>query len=124
MKHPLEMLFIDDEADFLETTVKRLTRRGYSARGALNWEEALQILETTSPDIVVLDVFMPGKNGILCLHEIKERWPRMPVILLTGHASIQTGLNGLGQGASDYCLKPIELDELLEKIRIACREAA
>lgn len=122
MNHSLKILFVDDEPDFLETTIKRLHRRGHAAKSALNCEEAFLILEAGWPDVVVLDVMLPGKDGIQCLREIKQQWPAMTVIMLTGHASMQTGLRGLEYGASDYCLKPIELDELVEKIQIACKD--
>ncbi|MDF1592660.1 MAG: response regulator [Desulfurivibrionaceae bacterium] len=122
MKQSLNILFVDDEPDFLETALKRLVRRGYGAQSAACCDEAFGVLETGWPDVVVLDVMMPGKDGIQCLREIKQRWPEMAVIMLTGHASMQTGLRGLEYGAGDYCLKPIELDELLEKIEIACKE--
>lgn len=123
MKQSLNILFVDDEPDFLETALKRLVRRGYGAQSAACCDEAFQVFEAGWADVVVLDVMMPGKDGIQCLREIKQRWPSMAVIMLTGHASIQTGLNGLEYGAADYCLKPIELDDLLEKIQIACRES-
>lgn len=123
MEEMLKILFVDDEPEFLETTLKRLTRRGYSAKSALNCDEAFRVLETGWPDVVVLDVMLPGKDGIQCLREIKQQWPGMTVILLTGHASMQAGLQGLQYGANDYCLKPIELEVLVEKIKIACQES-
>lgn len=119
----MNILFIDDEPDFLETTLKRLARRGYAAKSALDCDEALKILDSSWPDAVVLDVMLPGKDGIQCLREIKQNWPAMIVILLTGHASMEAGQKGLEYGASDYCLKPIELDELIEKIIVASKEA-
>jgi two-component system, OmpR family, response regulator len=120
----LKILFVDDEPDFLETTLKRLSRRGYESKSALNWDEAFQVLARGWPDVVVLDVMLPGKDGIQCLREIKQQWPDLTVIMLTGHASVKAGLQGLEYGANDYCLKPIELDELIEKITIAHREAS
>jgi DNA-binding response OmpR family regulator len=74
--------------------------------------------------VVVLDVMLPDKDGILCLKEIKQAWPATVVILLTGHASMQAGLKSVEYGAHDYCLKPVEFDTLLEKIRIAWREGS
>jgi len=72
---------------------------------------------------VVLDVMLPDRDGMDLLQEIKARWPALPVILLTGHASMQAGLRGLDYGASDYCLKPIDLEVLVEKIALAHRES-
>jgi len=122
MEPGIKILLIDDEFDFVETMNKRLSRRGYSCRIGLNCEEGLEILSAGWPDVVVLDVMLPDRDGIECLKEIKEKWPAIPVILLTGHASMQAGLNSLQYGASDYCLKPIDLETLIEKIAIACRE--
>ena len=75
------------------------------------------------PDVVVLDVMLSNADGMECLSRIKRQAPQLPVLMLTGHASLQASIMGLEHGASDYCLKPIELDELVEKIIIACKEA-
>ena len=123
MNTGLNILLIDDEVDFVETTCKRLTRRGYSARIALTCGAGLTIIESGWPDVVVLDVMLPDRDGIDFLREIKAKWPSLPVILLTGHASMQAGLHGLDCGASDYCLKPIDLETLVEKLAIAYRES-
>jgi len=120
---PLRILLIDDEFDFVETTRKRLERRGHTAKSALNCADGLAVIETGWPEVVVLDVMLPDRDGLDCLKEIKGHRPALPVILLTGHASMQTGLDSLAYGASDYCLKPLDLEVLLEKIAIACRES-
>lgn len=119
----LNILLIDDEFDFVDTTCNRLTRRGFSARIALTCAEGLTIIESGWPNVVVLDVMLPDRDGMDLLQEIKARWPALPVILLTGHASMQAGLRGLDYGASDYCLKPIDLEVLVEKIALAHRES-
>lgn len=123
MTTQLNILLIDDEFDFVKTTCKRLIRRGYAAKTALTCSEGLLIIESGWPDVVVLDVMLPDRDGMDCLREIKTKWPALPVILLTGHASMEAGLRGLDYGASDYCLKPIELEVLVEKIAIAHRES-
>ncbi len=123
MTTDLKILLIDDEFDFVDTTRKRLMRRGYSARIALTCAEGLMIIESAWPDLVVLDVMLPDRDGMDCLKEIKGKWPTLPVILLTGHASMQAGMHGLDCGASDYCLKPIDLEILVEKMAIAYRES-
>lgn len=123
MTNPIHILLVDDEIDFLENTAKRLTRRGYEVRSAENCAAALDIVASGWPQVIVLDVMLPDRDGIQCLREIKQQWPAMAVILLTGHASIQTGLRSLEYGANDYCLKPIEFDVLVEKIKIVFREA-
>lgn len=113
------ILLVDDETDFLKTTQKRLLRRGFEVRIAATCAEALQEVETGWPQVVVLDVMLPDTGGIECLKMIKQKLPGLTVVMLTGHASMQAGLLGMEYGASDYCLKPIELDELVEKIEIA-----
>jgi DNA-binding response OmpR family regulator len=122
MDKKISILLVDDEKDFLETTTKRLARRGYDVRSAMSCAEAIQTIGSGWPEVVVLDVMLPDRDGILCLKEIKQKWPSIVVILLTGHASMQAGRQSLEYGANDYCLKPIELDELVEKIKIAYRE--
>ena len=113
------LLLVDDEADFRETLIKRLKKRGIGPREAGSGEECLTALEAESADVVVLDVKMPGMNGIETLRRIKKQYPRTEVIMLTGHATTQDGVDGIKQGAFDYLTKPIELDHLMGKIRQA-----
>jgi len=122
MNKRINILLVDDEKDFLDTTTKRLARRGYEVKSVMNCSDAIQEIWSGWPEVVVLDVMLPDRDGIQCLKEIKEKWPSSVVILLTGHASMQAGRQCLEYGANDYCLKPIELDELVEKIKIAYRE--
>jgi two-component system, OmpR family, response regulator len=122
MDENLNLLIIDDEEEFLKVIEKRLILRGFSIRTATSCGAALAALAAELPHVVILDVMLPDKNGIDCLKEIKKSWPELAVILLTGHASLRTGMQGMKFGASDYCLKPIELGELVEKIRIAHAE--
>lgn len=119
-----KILLVDDEADFLKINCKRLMRRGYSVETATSCAEAISKLETGWPTVVILDVMLPDMDGIACLKKIKEKWPAMTVLMLTGHASMQAGLMGIAHGAADYCMKPIELDELIEKIHIAHDETS
>jgi two-component system, OmpR family, response regulator len=120
---PLRILLVDDEEDFLEATSKRLRRRGFEVRAATRCEEAMREVEAGWPGVVVLDVMLPDTDGMECLRRMKRADARLPVVMLTAHASLQAGVQGIAQGASDYCLKPIELDELVEKIRIALKGA-
>ena len=113
------VLIVDDEPDFLETIVKRLLKRKIDATGVDSGKEALEILEREPFDVVILDIRMPGMDGIDTLKEIKRKRPLMEVILLTGHASVESGMQGIQYGAFDYVMKPAEIDELLEKIRQA-----
>ncbi len=119
----MDLLIVDDELDFLATMSKRLSRRGHRVETAASCGEALEKLAAMpqKPDAVVLDVMLPDRDGLDCLREMKKRWPALTVLMLTGHASLQAGLRGVADGAADYCLKPIELDELLEKIEVARR---
>lgn len=111
-----KVLVVDDEGDFLETIVNRLNKRGICAKGVLSGKEALGILENEDFDLVILDVKMPGIDGIEVLKRIKMRWPEIEVIMLTGHASIELGIEGMEYGAYDYIIKPTKLEDLLEKM--------
>lgn len=122
MTNSVHVLLVDDELDFLETTGKRLTRRGYAVKTAATCAAAQQELQSGWAQVVILDVMLPDKDGILFLKEIKQAWPALIVILLTGHASMETGIKSMEYGAHDYCLKPVAFETLLEKIEIALRE--
>jgi DNA-binding NtrC family response regulator len=115
----VRMLLVDDEADFLSAIVKRLNHRGYDVHGAAGGDEALELLQRLKIDVVVMDVKMPGRDGLSLLQEIKDRWPFVEVIMLTGHASVESGIRGMELGAFDYLMKPAKLDELLQKVRQA-----
>jgi signal transduction histidine kinase len=115
----IRLLLVDDEISFLNPIAKRLKKRGYIAELATSGEEALSALEKRAADVVVLDVKMPGMNGIETLQQIKSKYPDTEVILLTGQASTQDGVEGIKSGAFDYLTKPIELEHLIGKIRQA-----
>jgi len=123
VERPRNILLIDDEEDFLETTSRRLRRREFEVKTAARCAEAMPVVASGWPQVVVLDVMLPDTDGMACLGRIKQESPRLPVVMLTGHASLEASLQGLEHGASDYCLKPIELDELVEKIIIAYQDA-
>jgi two-component system OmpR family response regulator len=114
-----KILVVDDEDDFRETIVKRLQKRKMKARGAASGEKALEIIKAQPFDVVVLDVKMPGLDGIDTLREIKKSKPLIEVILLTGHASVESGIEGMKLGAYDFVMKPANLEELIEKMRQA-----
>jgi DNA-binding NtrC family response regulator len=113
------VLVVDDEPDFLETLVKRFKRRKVDAVGVSSGVEAMQLLEQEHFDVVILDIRMPGMDGIETLREIKRKRPLMEVILLTGHASVESGVQGMQLGAFDYVMKPAEFEDILEKVRQA-----
>ncbi len=112
----IRLLLVDDEAQFRSTLAKRLQKRGVVALQAGSGEECLSILEDHPMDVVVLDVKMPGISGIDALSQITERHAETEVILLTGHAATQDGVEGIKSGAYDYLTKPVEFDHLLGKI--------
>lgn len=114
------ILLIDDETQFLATMAKRLRKRGFVVREAGSGLKGLEELEAQSADVVVLDVGMPDMDGIQVLREIKMRFPRTQVLMLTGHADMEVAISGMAMGAFDYLMKPVELDVLVGKIREAC----
>ncbi|MBW2609887.1 MAG: response regulator [Deltaproteobacteria bacterium] len=114
-----KVLVVDDEVEFLETLVKRLSKRDLEVHGLDSGEKALEFLEQDYADVVVLDVKMPGMDGIETLRELKKRHPMIEVIMLTGHANMEVAIQGMELGAFDYLMKPMEIDELLYKIQDA-----
>lgn len=116
------VLLVDDETEFLETLVKRLRKRNLSVHGAGSGEEALKCLDEEPIDVVVLDVKMPGMNGIETLRAIKKNYPLVEVIMLTGHASMEVAIEGMELGAFDYLMKPMNIDELLYKLQDAYKK--
>ena len=117
------VLIVDDEEDFVETMVNRLKKRNVPATGVLSGEEAIDLMKEKPFDVVILDVKMPGgMDGTETLREIKKIQPLTEVLLLTGHASVETSIEGMKLGAFDYVLKPIKLEELLPKLAAAFEE--
>jgi len=116
MQNP-NILVVDDEGDFLETLMNRLKKRNIGTIGCASGEEAVRLTKAHPFDVVILDIKMPGgMDGIETLREIKRIRPAAEVILLTGHASLETSVEGMRHGAYDYLLKPIRLEDLLEKL--------
>jgi DNA-binding NtrC family response regulator len=118
----LNVLFVDDEEDFLETLLKRMKKRDVKVKGVESGEKALELLDMEPVDVIVLDVRMPGMDGIQTLREIKKRYPLVEVIMLTGHASLEVAIEGMELGAFDYLMKPVDIDELLYKIQDAYKK--
>ena len=115
------VLLVDDERDYLEVLIRRLGRRDLDVDGVSSGEEALQYLRARPIDVAVLDVKMPGMDGLMVLREIKKLSPLIEVIMLTGHASLEVAVEGMRSGAFDYLMKPTDIDELLYKIQDAHR---
>jgi DNA-binding NtrC family response regulator len=119
---PFSVLFVDDEVDFLETLLKRMKKRQLNAVGVNSGEDALAYLKEHDVDIVVMDVRMPGMDGIEALRKIKKINPLLEVIMLTGHACLEIAREGMEVGAFDYLMKPINIDELLYKLQDAFKK--
>jgi DNA-binding NtrC family response regulator len=115
-----KVLFVDDEVPFVEALTKRLTKRDLEIIPAHSGDEALKKLaEQTATEVVILDVKMPGMDGIETLGEIKKKFPLVEVIMLTGHATVESAIEGMKLGAFDYLMKPCEIDQLISKVREA-----
>ena len=115
----IKLLIVDDEKQFGDVLSKRLQLQGFEVATVFNGEEAVQMVQKRDFDVVILDVLMPGKSGIDTLKEIKKINPLIHIIMLTGHARIDTAIEGMELGAYDYLIKPTEIEELVEKIRLA-----
>ena len=115
-----KILLIDDEASFLEVLAKRLETRNLTIATALSGEAGLKILaKDHAVDVVILDVKMPGLDGIETLQLIKKNFPLVEVVMLTGHATVETAIEGMKLGAFDYLMKPCDIDLLVQKVQEA-----
>ncbi|MCG6973002.1 MAG: response regulator [Desulfobacterales bacterium] len=112
----IRILLVDDEKEYVETLAERLRNRGFHVTEAFSGSEAVEKLKGYNFDVTVLDVKMPGMSGIETLDEIKKLKPLTEVLMLTGHGTIETAIEGMKKGAYDYLLKPCKMDLLLEKI--------
>ncbi|RJP46786.1 MAG: response regulator [Desulfobacteraceae bacterium] len=111
------VLLVDDEVPFVETMTKRLTRRDLDIISAFSGDEALaQLKAHPNIEVVILDVKMPGMDGIETLTEIKKAHPLKEVVMLTGHATVESAIDGMKKGAYDYLMKPCDIDTLVNKV--------
>lgn len=115
----IKVLLVDDEAQFIAALGKRLTKRGYEVRETHSGDEALAALTDFDADVAVLDVKMAGMDGLTVLHKLKQDWPLVEAIMLTGHASMEAAIRGMELGAFDYLMKPVEFSDLLYKLEDA-----
>ena len=120
----IRILLVDDEIDFVETMVKRFRIRKMPIETAGSGADALKLVDEQDFDVVILDVRMPGMGGMEVLRQIRAKRPLTEVIMLTGHASLDAGMQGMSLGAYDYVLKPADFDELLDKVRRAAERKA
>jgi len=124
MKVSNKILLVDDEPDFRTVMEKFFNHRELACAAAANCAEALALLDEEPFDVVIMDISMPGLNGLECMEKMKALHPFLEVIILTGHASVHGGLIGMKKGAFDYCLKPVDFGELLEKVLLAREKVA
>jgi DNA-binding NtrC family response regulator len=113
------ILLVDDEVVFANNMSKLLTRRGYQVKAVNSGDEALRALMDNPFDVMVLDLKMPGMDGIATMQEMRKLGLFTEVLILTGHGSIDTALEAIQLGAYDYVTKPVEIAELLSKIEAA-----
>ena len=118
----IKMMLVDDEERFLQTTQKLLSKKGYSVATATSGAEALEKLAGQNIHVVILDVKMPGMDGIATLKKIKRHHPLVEVIMLTGHATVESAVDGLKSGATDYLMKPTDIEDLIKKVEEASKK--
>jgi len=115
------LLLVDDEEEFRLATGRALKRRGFEITEAGDGTEALDKIAERRPDLVLLDLKMPGMSGIETLQRLREREAALPVILLTGHGNLPAALAGIRLDVADLLQKPVDVDELAERIRMLLR---
>ena len=117
----IRVLLVDDEKEFVESLSERLELRLFEVKTCFNGDDAVLLLQQEDVDVIILDVLMPGKDGIATLTEIKKLKPLTQVIMLTGNATVETAINGMKLGAYDYLMKPTETEDLVNKINSAAK---
>ena len=117
------VLLVDDEVDFVETFSERLNMRNIETSKAFSGKEALKVLKNNqNVEVVILDVKMPDMDGIETLGAIKKRYPLVEVIMLSGHSTVETAIEGMKLGAFDYLMKPCDMDQIIAKVSKAAAE--
>ena len=117
-----KILLVDDEKPFVETMMKRLKKRDVDVAPAYDGKEALECLEQDSTiEVVIMDIKMPVMDGMEALKAVKSKHPLVEVIMLTGHATVESGIDGMRMGAFDYLMKPCDMDQLITKVEEAAR---
>jgi len=120
---PSFVMLVDDEAPFVETMTKRLKKRDLTVISAFSGPEALETLDKhQNVDVVILDVKMPGMDGIETLKKMKSAYPIIEVVMLTAHATVESGIEGMKLGAFDYLMKPCDMEQLMGKVKEATRK--
>jgi len=119
MDKALKVLIVDDEVDLSGTLVERLEIRSFDAVAVQTGKQALQQVQDNEFDVIVLDIKLKGEDGVDVMKQIKQIKQNLPVILLTGHMSKEANEEGLKAGAIDYIIKPIDIEDLIIKLREA-----
>jgi two-component system, OmpR family, response regulator CpxR len=114
-----KVLLVDDEEQFVEVLAQRLETRDFHVNSVFNGDDAIEFVSSHDVDVVVLDVLMPGRDGLEALREIKRIKPLVEVVMLTGHATVQTAIEGMKLGAYDFLMKPTDTSELVDKLNKA-----
>jgi DNA-binding NtrC family response regulator len=114
-----KVLLVDDEEDFLEIMAERITARGMTVTTCTSAEKAIEIIKTEPFDAIILDFMMPGIDGFQALKTIKAKRPELQIILLTGHATVEAGVEAMKMGATDFLEKPADIEALEKKIKEA-----
>lgn len=111
------VLLVDDEVEFVETFGERIKMRNLEISKAFSGKEALKVLEKNKNiEVVILDVMMPELDGIETLVEIRKRYPLVEVIMLSGHSTVESAIEGMKKGAFDYLMKPCDIDQIIAKV--------
>ncbi|MDF1592647.1 MAG: response regulator [Desulfobacterales bacterium] len=119
----IKVLIIDDEMEFATTLAERLDLRDYESKAVESADQAFVLFQTGwTPEVIILDLKMPGVDGLATLAMIKQHNPAIEVIMLTGHGSTASGIEGMRRGLFDYLMKPVDINELVEKINEAANK--
>jgi len=116
----IKILLVDDEEDFVRTLSERLSLRDLQSQAVFSGEEAMRCVGDAIPDIIILDLKMPGIDGMEVLRRVKQHFPEIQVIILTGHGNDLDEAEARELGAFDYLRKPVDIEVLVERIRTAC----
>lgn len=111
-----KVLLVDDEEDFIKTLAQRLEMRGLKVTGVTRGEDAVALTARQSFDAIVIDLAMPGMDGLETLKKIKESQPEAEIIMLSGQGTVKSGIEAMKLGAEDFLEKPVDMQELLTKI--------
>ncbi len=120
----MRLLYVEDEPALLQVTAKRLKAEGYGVDACMDGEEALDFIEMTDYDAIILDIMLPGRDGLSILRQMRAQGNHTPVLLLTARDTIADRVAGLDTGADDYLVKPFSFEELSARIRVLLRRTA